>query len=151
MIALMFIGGSPGGTAGGTKTTKFRVISSCTHAILQGKEEVLLYERKVPNSLILKAIGVIFGSLMTITIATMLIALTDPDLEFIRVLFEVVSAFATVGVSTGITASLSGLGKLVLVVTMYMGRVGILLLMSALLGDPKPTQVHYPEESLLVG
>ena len=151
MIALMFIGGSPGGTAGGTKTTTFRVISSCTHAILQGKEEVLLYERKVPNSLILKAIGVIFGSLITISIATMLIALTDPNLEFIRVLFEVVSAFATVGVSTGITASLSGLGKLVLVFTMYMGRVGILLLMSALLGDPKPSQIQYPEESLLVG
>ena len=151
MIALMFIGGSPGGTAGGTKTTTFRVISSCTQSILQGKEEVLLYERKVPNSLILKAIGVIFGSLMTISIATMLIALTDPKVEFIRVLFEVVSAFATVGVSTGITAGLSGLGKLVLVMTMYMGRVGILLLMSALLGDPKPSQVHYPEESLLVG
>jgi len=119
--------------------------------MLQGKEEVVLYERKVPNSLILNAIGVIFGSLMTISVATMLIALTDPELEFIRVLFEVVSAFATVGVSTGITAGLSGLGKLVLVFTMYMGRVGILLLMSALLGDPKPSQIHYPEESLLVG
>lgn len=151
MIALMFIGGSPGGTAGGTKTTTFRVISSCTHAILQGKEEVSLYERKVPNTLILKAIGVIFGSLMTISTATLLIAFTDPEVEFIQILFEVVSAFATVGVSTGITASLSGLGKLVLVLTMYLGRVGILLLMSALLGDPKPSQIHYPEESLLVG
>ncbi|MEM9137032.1 MAG: TrkH family potassium uptake protein [Cyanobacteria bacterium P01_F01_bin.42] len=151
MIALMFIGGSPGGTAGGTKTTTFRVISSCTQAVLQGKEEVQLYERKVPYALILKAIGVIFGSLMTITIATLLITLTDPSIEFIRVLFEVVSAFATVGVSTGITAGLSAAGKLILVATMYMGRVGILLLMSALIGDPKPSQVHYPEEFLLVG
>ena len=151
MITLMFIGGSPGGTAGGTKTTTFRVISSCTQSILRGQEEVLLYERKVPNTLILKAIGVIFGSLITISIATLLIALADPNIEFIQILFEVVSAFATVGVSTGITASLSSLGKLVLVLTMYMGRVGILLLMSALLGDPKPSQIHYPEESLLVG
>ena len=151
MIALMFIGGSPGGTAGGTKTTTIRVITSCTQSILQGKEEVLLYRRKVPISLTLKAIGVIFGSTATVMVSTMLIAMTDPDLNFINVLFEVVSAFATVGVSTGITASLSAGGKLVLVITMFMGRVGILLLMSALLGDPRPSKVHYPEESLLVG
>ncbi|MCM1985220.1 TrkH family potassium uptake protein [Lyngbya confervoides] len=150
-IFLMFIGGSPGGTAGGIKTTTLRVISSCTQTILQGKEEVVLYERKVPTSMILKALGVVFGSLTTVIIATMLIALTDPKVNFINVLFEVVSAFATVGLSTGITASLSGLGKLVLVVTMYMGRVGILLLMSALIGESRASLVHYPEESLLVG
>lgn len=150
-IALMIVGGSPGGTAGGIKTTTARVLASCTYAILQGKESVILYRRQVPNSLLLKAIAVTFGSFITILCATIAIALADPKLDFIRILFEVVSAFATVGLSTGITAGLTSFSKLVLVATMYIGRVGVLLLISALLGDPRLSSVRYPEESLLVG
>ncbi|MBD2253720.1 TrkH family potassium uptake protein [Nostoc parmelioides] len=150
-IALMFIGASPGGTGGGMKTTTLRVLTSCTKTILQGKEEVLLYERKIAVALILKAVGVLVGSIATVILATILISLTDPKLDFIQILFEVVSAFATVGLSTGITASVSPAAKLVLIITMYVGRVGVLLLMSAILGDPRPTRIHYPEENLLVG
>ncbi|WP_413174115.1 TrkH family potassium uptake protein [Anabaena azotica] len=150
-IALMFIGASPGGTGGGIKTTTLRVLTSCTKTILQGKEEVLLYDRKIAISLILKAVGVVFGSLATVIMGTILISLTDPKLEFIQILFEVVSAFATVGLSTGITAGVSTAAKLILIITMYIGRVGILLLMSAILGDPRPSRIHYPEENLLVG
>ncbi|HYX14352.1 MAG TPA: TrkH family potassium uptake protein [Nostoc sp.] len=150
-IALMFIGASPGGTGGGLKTTTLRVLTSCTKAILRGKEEVLLYDRKIAISLILKAVGVLVGSVATVILATILISLTDPTLDFIKILFEVVSAFATVGLSTGITASISTTAKLILIATMYIGRVGILLLMSAILGDPRPTRIHYPEENLLVG
>ncbi len=150
-IALMFIGASPGGTGGGMKTTTLRVLTSCTKAILQGKEEVLLYDRKIAINLILKAVGVLVGSVATVILATILISLTDPKLDFIQILFEVVSAFATVGLSTGITASISTAAKLILIVTMYVGRVGVLLLMSAILGDPRPTRIHYPEENLLVG
>ncbi|BDI18244.1 Na+-transporting ATP synthase [Nostoc cf. commune SO-36] len=150
-IALMFIGASPGGTGGGMKTTTLRVLTSCTKAILQGKEEVLLYERKIAINLILKAVGVLVGSVATVILATILISLTDPTLDFIKILFEVVSAFATVGLSTGITGTISTAAKLILIVTMYVGRVGVLLLMSAVLGDPRPTRIHYPEENLLVG
>ncbi len=150
-IAFMFIGASPGGTGGGIKTTTLRVLTSCTKAILQGKEEVLLYERKIPVSLILKAVGVVVGSVATVMTATILIALTDPELDFIQILFETVSAFATVGLSTGITANVSAAAKLILIVTMYVGRVGVLLLMAALLGDPRRSSIHYPEENLLVG
>ncbi|WP_414566272.1 MULTISPECIES: TrkH family potassium uptake protein [unclassified Anabaena] len=150
-IAFMFIGASPGGTGGGIKTTTLRVLTSCTKSILQGKEEVLLYERKVAISLILKAVGVLVGSVAMVLFSTILIALTEPALDFIQILFEVVSAFATVGLSTGITSSVSIPAKLVLIVTMYVGRVGVLLLMAAVLGDPRPTRVHYPEENLLVG
>ncbi len=150
-IALMFIGASPGGTGGGMKTTTLRVLTSCTKTILQGKEEVLLYDRKIAISLILKAVGVLVGSVVTVILATILISLTDPKLDFIKILFEVVSAFATVGLSTGITGSVSIAAKLILIVTMYVGRVGVLLLMSAVLGDPRPTRIHYPEENLLVG
>jgi trk system potassium uptake protein TrkH len=151
MIALMFIGASPGGTGGGIKTTTLRVLTSCTKAILQGKEEVLLYNRKIAISLILKAVGVVFGSLATVIFATISISITDPKLAFIQILFEVVSAFGTVGLSTGITATVSTAAKLILILTMYIGRVGILLLMSSILGDPRPSRIHYPEENLLVG
>lgn len=152
-IALMFIGGSPGGTAGGIKTTTLRVMTSCTKAILQGREEVTLYDRQVPLTLILKAVAVMVGSAGTVIVMTVLIALFDPDIPFINILFDTVSAFATVGLSTGMTfdPTLSLASKLVLVATMYIGRVGILLLISALIGDPKPTFVRYPEENLLVG
>ncbi|MGB7416081.1 MAG: TrkH family potassium uptake protein [Thermosynechococcaceae cyanobacterium] len=150
-IALMFVGASPGGTGGGLKTTTLRILASSTQAILRGHEEVCMYERAIPFPLILKAIGVFLGSIMTVVTVTTLIAFTDPEVDFIQILFEVVSAFATVGLSAGITTSLSTAAKLMLVATMYMGRVGILLLMSVLLGNPKPRKIHYPEESLLVG
>lgn len=150
-IALMLVGGSPGGTAGGIKTTTARVLASCTQAILQGKESVSMYKRQVPLSLLLKAVGVTVGSLATVIVATICISLADPQLDFIRILFEVASAFGTVGLSTGITAGLTPVSKLVLIATMYVGRVGVLLLIGALLGDPKPSAVRYPEESLLVG
>ncbi len=152
-IALMMIGGSPGGTAGGIKTTTFRILSSCTKAVLQGKEDVILYERQIPFSLILKAVGVAVGSVATVIGMTILICLFDPELPFLRVLFDTVSAFGTVGLSSGLTfdANLSDYSKLVLVATMYIGRVGVLLLVGALLGDPKPSFVRFPEENLLVG
>lgn len=150
-IALMFIGGSPGSMAGGIKTTTLRVLTSCTKAILQGKEQVIMYQRQVPISLILKAIGVAVGSIGSVIVVTILIALTDLELNFLQILFEVVSAFATVGLSTGITAILSAPAKLILIVTMYVGRVGVLLLMSAVIGNSRPSSVAYPESNLLVG
>lgn len=150
-IALMFVGASPGGTGGGIKTTTFRVLINCTQAVLEGKDEVLCYHRQIPISLILKAVGVLVGSTMTVIGGTILIALTDPELNFISILFEVVSAFGTVGLSVVGTPNISVLGQLVLIGVMYVGRVGILLLVGALLGDPKPSFVHYPEENLLVG
>jgi len=150
-IVLMFIGASPGGTGGGIKTTTLRVLSSSTATVLQGKEEVVCYQRQIPMSLVIKAIAVVFGSMTTVAIATTLMALSDPDVKFIQIFFEAVSAFATVGLSTGITASLSTFSQVILILTMYIGRVGVLLMMSALLGDPKPTRINYPEENLLVG
>ncbi|KKJ00855.1 TrkH family potassium uptake protein [Prochlorothrix hollandica] len=150
-IAFMFVGASPGSTGGGLKTTTLRVLVMCTRAVLQGKEEVLCYQRKIPMSLILKAIGGVMASLLTVIVATILMSLAAPTQEFLPVLFEVVSAFATVGLSIGITAQANLTTQLILVLVMYVGRVGVLMLMSALLGDPAPSTLHYPEEDLLVG
>ena len=151
MIALMFIGASPGGTGGGIKTTTFRILLVCTLAVLQGKEKVLCYQRQIPPTRVLKTVAVVVGSGLVVILATMLISISNPELNFIAVLFETVSAFATVGLSTGITAKLSAFSQVVIIVTMYLGRVGVLLFMAALLGDPKPTVVQYPEEDLLIG
>ncbi len=151
MIALMFVGASPGSTGGGIKTTTLRILLACTRMVLQGKEEVMSYRRQIPPSRVVKAIAVVMGSGLLVLSATTLVSISNPTISFIDVLFESVSAFATVGVSTGITADLSDLGKYVIILTMYLGRVGILLFMAAILGDPKPTAIQYPEEDLLVG
>jgi len=151
IIALMFVGASPGSTGGGIKTTTLRILLACTRTVLQGKEEVLCFQRQIPSSRVLKAIGVVVGSGFTVIGATILISITDPHLNFIAILFESVSAFATVGLSTGITTNLTTWGQLVIVVTMYVGRVGVLLFMAMILGDSRPSVIHYPQEDLLVG
>ena len=150
-MGLMFIGASPSGTGGGIKTTTLRILANCTRSVLRGKEQVTIYQREVPVPLLLKAVAVVFGSVSTIILATTLISMVDSQLKLIQILFEVISAFATVGLSTGITASISPLGQFILVLTMYAGRVGILLLMAAIIGDPHPSVIQYPEENLLVG
>jgi len=150
-MILMFIGASPSGTGGGIKTTTLRIITSCTRSVLKGDEEIVLYQRQVPSPLMLKAVAVIFGSIMTIIIATIFISSIENQITSLPILFEVVSAFATVGLSMGITASLSPISQLIIIAVMYIGRVGIILLIAALLGDPKPSIIQYPEENLLVG
>ena len=150
-MGLMFIGASPSGTGGGIKTTTLRILTNCTRSVLRGKEEVIMYQREVPFSLILKAVAVVFGSAIAIVLATVMISFIDPTFEFLQIFFEVISAFATVGLSTGITASLSSVTKVILIVAMYIGRVGVLLLMAAIIGEPPPSVIKYPEENLLVG
>jgi len=150
-IALMFVGASPGSTGGGIKTTTARILLMSTKAALQGKEEVNCYQRQIPMARILKALSVVVASAISVVIITTCISISDPNLSFIKILFEAISAFATVGLSTGITAELSIPGQLFIIATMYIGRVGILLLMSALLGDPSPSVIRYPEEDLLTG
>ncbi|HIK12683.1 MAG TPA: ATPase [Oscillatoriaceae cyanobacterium M33_DOE_052] len=150
-IILMFIGACPGSTGGGIKTTTARVLFNTTQAVIEGRTQVLCYQRQIPPELVLKAVGVFIGSLMVAAISSTLIAISDPTISPIAIIFEVVSAFATVGLSMGITASLSTFAKLVLVATMYIGRVGVLLLLSAILGEPTPTALRYPDEEILVG
>ncbi|MGK7930735.1 MAG: TrkH family potassium uptake protein [Microcystaceae cyanobacterium] len=159
-MVFMFIGASPGGTGGGIKTTTLRIIANSTRTVLQGESDVILYQRSVPKSLILKAMAVVFGSVMTMVCVMFVITFVEfnfnPDIQAdnvnsIRIFFEVISAFATVGLSMGITASFSTFAKFMLVLTMYTGRVGILLLITAIVGESPPKSIQYPEENLLIG
>lgn len=154
-MILMFIGASPSGTGGGVKTTTVSILANCTRSVLKGQEEVVTYKRTIPTSLILKAIGVIFGSVIVIIMATVMATFVEakihPSIPVIAILFEVVSAFGTVGLSMGITAILSPFSQLVIIGMMYIGRVGVILLIAAIVGDPRPTTLKYPEENLLIG
>lgn len=150
-MGFMFIGASPSGTGGGIKTTTFRILYNSTKSVLQGKNEVVLYQREVPSTLILKAVAVVFGTGASIVLVTVLITSIEHDFDLLPVLFEVISAFATVGLSTGITSSFAVASKVLLVLAMYFGRVSILIVIAAIIGDPSPSSLHYPEENLLVG
>ncbi|MGB5634850.1 MAG: TrkH family potassium uptake protein [Waterburya sp.] len=150
-MGFMFIGASPSGTGGGIKTTTFRIMYNSTKSVLQGKTEVILYQREVPSTLILKAVAVVFGTAASIVFVTILISSIDTQFNFLQILFEVISAFATVGLSTGITSSFAVASKVMLVFSMYSGRVSILILIAAIIGDPHPSSLQYPQENLLVG
>ena len=131
------------------------ILANCTRSVLRGKESVIVFKRTIPPPLVLKAIAVVFGSVITVIIATSLITFIEfrltSSVAAVGILFEVISAFATVGLSMGITASLSALSQLVIIAIMYIGRVGVILLIAALIGDPRPTAIKYPEENLLIG
>jgi trk system potassium uptake protein len=152
-MALMFVGGSPGSTAGGIKTTTLRILTQCSWMVLRGETTVHLYGRQIQFSLVLKAIAVVVGSISVVMGMTMLITIFDPEMPFVEVLFDVISAFATVGLSNGLTmdAQLSDASKLVIVAGMYIGRVGVLLGMNAVVGERTTPAIGYPNENLLVG
>ena len=159
-MGLMFIGASPSGTGGGIKTTTLRILTNCTRSVLRGNDEVVMFEREISVPLILKAVAVVFGSTNMVVLITFLIYLNEGIFHpsffesggtSLQVLFEVISAFATVGLSAGITDKLSAISQLLLILTMYTGRVGILVFMAAIAGETRPRVVQYPEETLLVG
>lgn len=160
MVMLMFIGASPSGTGGGIKTTTFGAIALVVKATALGREEVKIMGRRLPADLIFKSLTVAAIALFwVITVTGILLvteskAIADPTspITFVDIMFEATSAFGTVGLSTGITSLLSPLGKVVVMLTMYIGRVGPLTMVVALAQrrnarDP----IHFPEERVMIG
>lgn len=150
MIILMFIGASPSSTGGGVKTTTFGLLILYVWSSLKGKEEIQIFKRRISQDIIVKALNVITLSLGLVIIMTILLSYTEGE-DFIKVLFEVVSAFGTVGLSTGITSSLTIAGKIIIIVTMFAGRIGPLGLVLALIQKREPEMIRYPEEKIMVG
>jgi trk system potassium uptake protein len=158
MIMLMFIGASPGGTGGGIKTTTFATLMGATRSTLQGRDEVVIHQRQIPATVVLRAIGVTIASLIFVLLMALLLGLgpttsgapTGTTFSFIEKLFTCMSAFATVGLDLGVTAQLNRWGQLVLMVGMFVGRLGILLLLSALYGSRPQPRVGYPREELYI-
>lgn len=158
IIILMFVGASPGSCGGGIKTTTAGVILAMLFARSRNQDEVNIGRRRIPNEVISKAITVTFFSLSVIVLATILLMLAEKwGLShqftrglFLESLFEVISAFGTVGLSTGITPELSLLGKLILVVVMFIGRVGPLTVALAV-GRKIAPRFKYAQENVLIG
>lgn len=156
IMALMFIGASPGGTGGGIKTTTFGILLSSIRSMVRGRDELTLFERTVPKTIFHKSVIIFVLSLAWIVVATFLLTISDRNLAtatnfFMQLLFEVTSAFGTVGLSTGITPLLSPLGKLIIIITMYLGRIGPLTLAMAIAMRAVSVEYRYPEEKIMVG
>jgi len=150
IIFLMFIGASPGGTGGGIKTTTFATIAAAGLRSLRGRSEVTLFKRKLPPSLIYRALTLTTVAIVLIIISTIGI-LAFERISLKEVLFEVVSAFGTVGLTTGITSALSIPSKLILILTMFIGRIGISTLSLAIAIRGAINKITYPEESITIG
>ena len=150
IIILMFIGASPSSTGGGVKTTTFGLLILYVWSSLKGKEEIQIFKRRISQDIIPKVLTVITLSLGLVIIMTILLSYVEGE-DFIKVLFEVVSAFGTVGLSTGITSSLSIAGKIIIIITMFTGRIGPLGLVLSLIQKREPEMIRYPEEKIMVG
>ncbi len=152
MIILMFIGASPGSTGGGIKTTTFAVLLQSVTATLKGKFDVEFFERKIPAATVVKAIAIFIISLLVVSAGVLVVLRVEPDKSFLALMFEVVSAFGTVGLSLGITPFLSSIGKFAIIAIMYLGRVGPLTLIIAVGSRVVlPSKVEYPEGKVLIG
>jgi len=151
LIVLMFVGASPGSTGGGIKTTTFGLLAMAVWSQARGREDTVLLGRRIPVEQVNRALAVAFVSGALVGLVTLLLCLTEGK-EFLALLFETVSAFGTVGLSMGLTPTLSPLGQLLIILTMYAGRVGPLTLVFALAQSRKAQHgVKHVEDKVLLG
>lgn len=147
---LMFIGGGSASTAGGIKVGTFVVLMLVVWSEMRGKTEVDAFARTVPDTVLKRAFAVAFLAIVVVSAGTLGIVLSGP-FAFEDALFESLSAFATVGLSTGITPQLDGAGKIIVIVLMFVGRVGLVTVALALALREETRRFTYPEERPLVG
>ncbi|TXK50485.1 ATPase [Pontibacter qinzhouensis] len=150
-MILMFIGASPGSTGGGIKTTTFLVVLLSVLTTIRGRDNLEVGRRTIPHSVSYKAFSVFTFAVLIDMSFLFLLSITDAQYDILRLAFEQVSAFATTGLSTGITAGLSDPGKMIIAVSMFTGRVGTLTLALALSTRAKSTSYKYPPTHLPVG
>ena len=152
MIFLMFIGGGSGSTAGGIKTSTFALVFLSAAATIRGKKDINLYKNKIPWELMNRAFAVFLFAIVFIFLGIFILTILEPEIAFLELAFEQVSAFCTVGLSTGITADLSFGSKVVIMLSMLIGRVGTLTLAFALSGArPESNTFTYPKGNMHVG
>ena len=152
MIILMFIGGSPGSTAGGIKTTTFGAILLTTFTVIRGGRDVVAYKRRIPQEIIYRALTIASIGIFLVTVISMILTISE-GANFLDLLFETTSAFATVGLTRGVTPDLTDFGKILIAITMYLGRVGPLTMAFAFAKRQKNSikNYRYSEGNILVG
>lgn len=150
-LAFMFVGGSPGGTAGGVKTTTVAVLAFTFRALLRRRQDVEVYGRSIPAANVYRAAAVAVISLGLLFALALLLLMVEPALPFERVLFEAVSAFGTVGLTMGLTPSLGAAGQLVVCALMFAGRLGPFTLAVAAGLSKHRAEYGYPSTKIVVG
>ncbi|AYE35557.1 TrkH family potassium uptake protein [Clostridium septicum] len=150
-ILLMFIGGSPGSTAGGLKTSTFGIIILTVISVIKGREDTEVFGRRFSKELVYKAFALLFIGVGLIIVVTMMLSYTEVGATFMDLLYETTSAFGTVGLTTGLTPNLSKIGKVLIMLMMYFGRVGPLTVALALTRRRKKSGYKYPEGKILIG
>jgi Trk-type K+ transport system membrane component len=148
-VTLMWVGVSPGSTGGGVKVTTIAIALMNIVALAKGKESIEIYKRKIASESINKAFAIILLSVLTVALSFILLNFSDPNQEMMSLLFEAVSAYTTCGLSLGITPSLSATSKIILMFTMFVGRVGMLTLLVAFIKNTKNKSYIYPTEKIL--
>ncbi len=156
IMFLMFVGGSPGSTAGGIKTATLAVILTTVVATLRKRTDLEMFQRSIRVAVLRRAVTITVMFIAAIFIATMALTITErshypKDFTLLDLAFEVVSAICTVGLSTGVTPVLTDAGKLVIIAVMLIGRLGPLTLLAALTFNLRPARYDYPEEVVIVG
>lgn len=150
VIFLMWIGASPASTGGGIKTSTFALALLSAISLAKGKNRVELNKRQIQESSLRRSFAFIFLSLLFIGLVILVITVVEPDKKATDLIFEVFSAFSTVGLSRGITADLSTWGKYVIILTMFIGRIGALTFLSSLLKKVRHRTYQYPTEGVLI-
>ncbi|MDQ7840057.1 MAG: potassium transporter TrkG [bacterium] len=150
IAALMFIGASPGGTGGGIKTTTFMAPLAVILSSIRGTGEPVMFGRRIMVQNINKALTIAFVSLAFVFAMSVMLAAIE-RVEFLPALFEITSGFGTVGLSTGLTPHLSPWGRIIVMLTVFSGRVGLLTVAFGLTRWHRPPRVRYPEERLYIG
>lgn len=152
IMVLMFIGASPGSTGGGIKTTTLGILWASIGAIITGQNRIVIFKRRIPFLVLNRALVVFAFSVMAIVNASFLLSITE-NAPIIDIIFESVSAFSTVGLSRGLTPDLSIYGKMVIIATMFIGRLGALTLAFAITAPTElpPVKIEYPSETVMIG
>lgn len=150
MIFLMWIGASPASTGGGIKTSTFAVAVLNIWHSLTGRQKMHFAQREIEQSSVNRAFAIISLSLIIIGFAIIVLSILEPTMSFLSLAFEVFSAYSTVGLSLGVTAAFSDAGKIVLIIVMFVGRVGVFSLLSGLLAHREPPAYDFPEDSILI-
>ena len=150
-IILMFIGGSPGSTAGGLKTTTFGVLLFTVISVLRGRNDTEAFERKFSKEIVYKSFTLFTIGVAIVIIVTIILSITDPDERLINLLYEASSAFGTAGLTTGVTQEIGTFSKFVLMFTMYCGRVGPITVLLSIVRKSKNAGIKYPEGKILIG
>ncbi|MBU3874244.1 H(+)-transporting ATPase [Faecalicatena sp. AGMB00832] len=149
LTILMFIGASPGSTGGGIKTSTMFVLLNVVKSTATN-QHCSAFRRKIPDKVVSKAFMISFLSLLVVCISTLVMCILEPDYSFMQLLFECTSAFGTVGLSTGITPDLSVAGKLVIILTMFIGRLGTLTIIT-MWSFKQPANAVFTEENITIG